>query len=360
MFGKLFKSKRSSKSTQTDSSEYVAFLDVKNVENRLKKTISEHNLREPIQVIEVLSKLGSEEGLKFFSDLVRGKIPNAAVRWQFLLEELDAAQHGSDLAKSFVRNSRVSSSFYDGALDRSWPEVDGEDGPQQELLRLAMQIQGDADFMVGLRTGIAQAILMDDINLKSHRVRNIRLSDGALTSSEIEEYIAKPVQANEAPAIDQSKLLDRKFMRRVEDAGMGRALGQLVESYAHSGDRVALEWLMAACIAMLSGSPNLTVRERALRDLKKWTGLGMIHNVDGAKLNFANTCAKLAGVLAERDDWRFSAENVQLWQTAIEVANEIVADGSSSAAEKQQAAGIVKSSLEIVGDLSQDDIDSLS
>ncbi|MBS7820199.1 hypothetical protein J7552_02760 [Wohlfahrtiimonas chitiniclastica] len=65
--------------------------------------------------------------------IVLSKIHSKAVMYQFILEELDAAQHGNDEAVNFVKMSGIHFDEYNNALSNSYDEVDGPGGPQQTL-----------------------------------------------------------------------------------------------------------------------------------------------------------------------------------------------------------------------------------
>lgn len=112
-------------------------------------------------VKQVIQEIGLERAARFYAQLVRLKIPNEMVRWQFILEELDGAAQGNVEAQSFVEKSGVSADEYSGALDRSWPEVDGPEGPQQMLRQLSMQLIHDRNLAVRFTTLIVGRILED-------------------------------------------------------------------------------------------------------------------------------------------------------------------------------------------------------
>jgi len=109
----------------------------------------------------VLRKIGFEDAVQYYTHLVRMTIPDERVWWQFILEELDAANDGNAKAQAFVQQSDIPEHLYKGALDRSFPEVDGPNGPQQTIIRIAGQLIEEADLMVELRTSIVRNIIKD-------------------------------------------------------------------------------------------------------------------------------------------------------------------------------------------------------
>lgn len=90
---------------------------------------------------------------------VNSRIGSERVALQFVLEELDAARQGNEEAVQFVKNSGFSASEYEGAMQNSFEEVDGPNGPQQYLLSAVMQYSSNMDFMVNLRLQIVKNVM---------------------------------------------------------------------------------------------------------------------------------------------------------------------------------------------------------
>lgn len=109
----------------------------------------------------VISEVGFERAVRIYANLIRERIANDRVRWQFLLEELEGASHGNAYARDFVRSIGVPESEYRGAIGRSFPEVDGPGGPQQLLRALCMQLISDQDLMVRFTIAIVTEIFHD-------------------------------------------------------------------------------------------------------------------------------------------------------------------------------------------------------
>ena len=98
---------------------------------------------------------------RYAIDIARGvekRINSIEVAKQFVLEELDAASQGNEVAMRFVKNSGISENEYKGAMGNSFEEVDGADGPQQFILISCMQL-GDMDLMVETRIQVVDYIM---------------------------------------------------------------------------------------------------------------------------------------------------------------------------------------------------------
>lgn len=104
---------------------------------------------------KTIDSMGFDEASHHYAAMVASKIPTVSVMHQFYMEELDAASHSDNpLVQSFVEDSGVLEEDYKGAMERSNPEVDGPDGPQQLLLKICMQLAHDEDLMVRFRLQI--------------------------------------------------------------------------------------------------------------------------------------------------------------------------------------------------------------
>ncbi|WP_156955302.1 hypothetical protein [Polaromonas glacialis] len=72
--------------------------------------------------------------------IIESKKDSKKVALQFILEELDAAKDASSFIKDRIKSFYINESEYSGALNKSWDNVDGRDGPQQFLLLLTMAL----------------------------------------------------------------------------------------------------------------------------------------------------------------------------------------------------------------------------
>lgn len=102
----------------------------------------------------------SESAASEFAKQVNQKINSKKVALQFVLEELDAARQGNATAINFVNNSGFDPSDYIGAMNNSFEEVDGPNGPQQMLLSQIMSIS-NTDTKVKLRVSIVDKIMQE-------------------------------------------------------------------------------------------------------------------------------------------------------------------------------------------------------
>ena len=102
-------------------------------------------------MIETIENLGVDKTAELLAEYVNQKIPSEDVAIQFILEEIEAASQGNELARIFAENSGFDEDDYIGAMNNSFEEVDGEDGPQQEILNLCMMLHPDQDLMADLR-----------------------------------------------------------------------------------------------------------------------------------------------------------------------------------------------------------------
>ncbi len=103
------------------------------------------------KMIETIENLGVDSTAELLAEYVNQKIPSEEVAIQFILEEIEAASQGNELARIFADHSGFDEDDYIGAMHNSFEEVDGEDGPQQEILNLCMMLYPDQDLMADLR-----------------------------------------------------------------------------------------------------------------------------------------------------------------------------------------------------------------
>ena len=90
--------------------------------------------------------------------MVIDRISNREIAYQFLLEELDGARQGNEASQAAARRSGISPKEYIGTLNRSRPEVDGPDGPQQLLMKLTFQLADDQELMAKFRCDVGRAV----------------------------------------------------------------------------------------------------------------------------------------------------------------------------------------------------------
>jgi hypothetical protein len=130
------------------------------------------------EVQQLIDRLGMEGAVEHCAGIVSRRIPTAGVFRQFILEELDAAQNGNAAAKEFVRSSGVPASEYMGAMGRSRPAVDGPNGPQQELVRICLQLGDDTEQVARFRIAVVQSLMRnvttEDPNAPQRKAPEIR------------------------------------------------------------------------------------------------------------------------------------------------------------------------------------------
>jgi hypothetical protein len=113
------------------------------------------------QLEKMIDDNGIDTVAQQLSMLINEKIPSLSIAQQFILEELDAARQGNLNAQHFVKESGFMEHKYTGALDNSFDEVDGENGPQQFINALLLsQLQHNMDLMISLRLKIVDALMM--------------------------------------------------------------------------------------------------------------------------------------------------------------------------------------------------------
>lgn len=102
-------------------------------------------------MIEIIEVYGINLASKMLAEYVNQKIPSEYIAKQFILEELEAASQGNGAAKHFAHSSGFDKDDYFGAMHNSFEEVDGADGPQQEILNLCMMLYPNQSLMTELR-----------------------------------------------------------------------------------------------------------------------------------------------------------------------------------------------------------------
>ncbi|MCD9481080.1 hypothetical protein [Photobacterium phosphoreum] len=93
--------------------------------------------------------------------IIDSKKNSTNVAWQFILEELDVAQHGTEFVVDRIQRFYINKSDYNGALKNSWEDVDGSTGPQQYLLGVTSFVAEKTDFEIAamVRITIVEYVL---------------------------------------------------------------------------------------------------------------------------------------------------------------------------------------------------------
>ena len=103
------------------------------------------------EMIETIKNFGIDKTAELLAEYVNQKILSEDVAMQFILEEIEATSQGNESARIFAENSGFDEDDYIGAMHNSFEEVDGENGPQQEILNLCMMLYPNQDLMAELR-----------------------------------------------------------------------------------------------------------------------------------------------------------------------------------------------------------------
>ena len=153
---------------------------------------------------------------------VSDRIATKEVAFQFVLEELDAARQGNNAAIQFVNNSGFSASEYEGAMQNSFEEVDGANGPQQFLLSSIMQYRSAMDFMVNLRLKVVQKVI-DHWQLKNggnggYLNKQISLVD-LVKKAENTGYVFIDVNNDLGTFIEENKVIDHWQLKNGGNGG---------------------------------------------------------------------------------------------------------------------------------------------
>lgn len=113
------------------------------------------------EMIKVIEEHGADSTSKLLAEYLNKKIASEDVAIQFVLEELEAASKGNERAKLFATTSGFEEDDYTGAMHNSFEEVDGIDGPQQEILNLCMMLYPDQNLIAELRIKTVDNIMKE-------------------------------------------------------------------------------------------------------------------------------------------------------------------------------------------------------
>ncbi|MEI6066969.1 MAG: leucine-rich repeat domain-containing protein [Methylococcaceae bacterium] len=111
------------------------------------------------KIQDLIEQDGLEHATQRFAEVICDMLKTKELAHQFVLEEIDAASQGDNEAMRFAFSSGIPSTEYKGAMQRSCPEIDGKDGPQQFLLNISTQLHSDTDLMVEFRTKIVDKVM---------------------------------------------------------------------------------------------------------------------------------------------------------------------------------------------------------
>ncbi len=176
-------------------------------------------------MIETIKKYGTDYTSEILAEYINQKIPSEDIAIQFILEELEAASQGNDKAKSFAFNSGFDENDYLGAMYNSFEEVDGEGGPQHELLNLCLMLYPDQDLMAELRIKTVDNIMKYWKLGKYASVNsNLRLINTVKKVNNLAEGIFANINNDLNESIDEDSnimiLMSYGYARRIAAAGL--------------------------------------------------------------------------------------------------------------------------------------------
>lgn len=115
--------------------------------------------RKKTQLEQLIAKDGIEHATERFAEIISRKLPTREIAYQFILEELDGASQGNAASMRFAQSSGIPPTEYKAALSNSNPEVDGPDGPQQQLLALSLNLANNQALMAEFRCKVDDKIM---------------------------------------------------------------------------------------------------------------------------------------------------------------------------------------------------------
>lgn len=116
-------------------------------------------VRGDINWLQLLEQFGVDKTAELITEHINNIIPSEDIAMQFILEELDAASNGNEMAKQFVAFSGFDEDDYKDAMKNSFEDVDGASGPQQELTRICFNLYQNQDLMITLRLRVVDNIM---------------------------------------------------------------------------------------------------------------------------------------------------------------------------------------------------------
>ncbi len=177
------------------------------------------------EMIETITNLGIDKTSELLAEYLNQRIKSEDVAIQFVLEELEAASQGNENARLFAETSGFEEDDYVGAMNNSFEEVDGEDGPQQEILNLCMMLYPNQELMVELRTKTVDHIMkIWELGKYAEINKQIRLIDLVVKKYDLEEGIFANINNDLNDAISENTDILLKmaygYARRVASAGL--------------------------------------------------------------------------------------------------------------------------------------------
>ena len=177
------------------------------------------------EMIDLINSIGLDKAAELVAEYLNQKILSEDVAMQFILEELEAASKGNDTAQLFAKTSGFDKDDYEDSMNNSFEQVDGKNGPQQELLNLCMMLYPNQDLMVELRIRVVDHIMKIWELGKYAAINNeIRLIDLVVKRYDLEEGVFANINNDLNDAISENTDILLKmaygYARRVAAAGL--------------------------------------------------------------------------------------------------------------------------------------------
>ncbi|QDZ27112.1 hypothetical protein [Noviherbaspirillum sp. UKPF54] len=115
--------------------------------------------RKKSQLEKLIDADGIEHATGRFAEIIARKLTSREIAYQFILQELDGASRGNDASQQFAESSGFLPEEYRNALENSIPEVDGPDGPQQQLLALSLELLPNQELVAKFRCMVDDKIM---------------------------------------------------------------------------------------------------------------------------------------------------------------------------------------------------------
>ncbi len=177
-----------------------------------------------------------EDYAESFFYKVNKSITSQFIAKQFVYEELDAARQGNDAAKKFVENSGVEKNNYFQAMQRSLPEVDGANGPQQILLfRCLTPLMNDknGELIADIRILVVDKI-MKEYTLGKYKNKSTRIVlENSIVINLYNNYAL--IENEKFELIDEGKYYNQK--RQIYFQKLNNAIMFSKASYAAEQDK---------------------------------------------------------------------------------------------------------------------------
>lgn len=177
------------------------------------------------EMIKTIEEHGIDFTSKMLAEYVNQKIPSEDVAIQFVLEELEAASQGNEMAKLFASTSGFDEDDYEDAMNNSFEEVDSANGPQQLISNLCMMLYPDQNLMTELRIKTVDNI-MKEWQLGKYSAVNdkIKLIDVVKKRNDLDDGIFANINNDLNESITQDNdvmiLMAYGYARRTIAAGL--------------------------------------------------------------------------------------------------------------------------------------------